>query len=147
MTHEAMTEAELDELDDHAAAAGRESGSEWRAGSVERFHVFTTTGATMGPDRVLLRMNEHFAHTKTADFIAAASPGVVRRLVAEVRRVKAERDAVIARIERIDDMARAAKKTSNDSRICTFCGCVTNAWKRRCCALGEAADSKPRGSR
>ena len=57
----------------------------WRAGTHERENVFCAYGATMGPERVLLRMNREFPGFKRdAAFIAAANPAVVLALIAVV---------------------------------------------------------------
>lgn len=44
----------------------------WRVGRAETFHVFcpSTHADAMGPERVLLRMNEHFPHETDAALIA-----------------------------------------------------------------------------
>ena len=82
----------------------------WRPGSVETFHVFCADGATLGPDRVLLRMNVHFTHAADATGIAAlrnAAPVLVELWEACVR----ARDAVCENQSlETDDYTRAADR-------------------------------------
>lgn len=44
----------------------------WRAGTHETWHVFAPHNDGFGPERVLLRMNEHFPYTNDARLIVAA---------------------------------------------------------------------------
>lgn len=64
-----MSALDLDALELLAKA----TPAPWREGTVERFHVFApnTHPEAMGPERVLLRMNEHFPHVDDARLIAA----------------------------------------------------------------------------
>ncbi len=47
------------------------SARPWRQGRVEKHHVFVLCADGFGPERVLLRMNEHFPHEADAAAIAA----------------------------------------------------------------------------
>ncbi len=57
-----------DELRELVAAM---SARPWRQGRVEKHHVFVPCETCLGPERVLLRMNEHFPHEADAAAIAA----------------------------------------------------------------------------
>lgn len=84
-------EPDLDDIESKAKAA---TLGPYRAGSVERYHVFTPHDATMGPERVLLRVNEHFGnHERDAEYLASLDPTTALALVAEcreLRRLRAE---------------------------------------------------------
>lgn len=85
-----MSPEELRACRERAEAA---TAGPWRAGSVERDAVFIPWPQGMGPERVLLRMNEHYPHDADAAFIAHARTDVPR-LLATV----ATRDEEIRRI-------------------------------------------------
>jgi hypothetical protein len=76
--------------DDLYAKAKAASPGPWRNGTQERWHVFVPNNQplAMGPERVLLRMNEHFPFEADAAYIAAASPDVVMRLIEERERFR-----------------------------------------------------------
>lgn len=62
----------------------------WRAGAVDTWHVFAPNRGpdAMGPERVLLRMNEHFPYMADAAHIAHAHPGRVRAWLGAVARLR-----------------------------------------------------------
>lgn len=68
-----LTPAELSELRRLLEAA---TPGPWRQGNMEPWHIFTPHGASIGPDRVLLRMNmantRDWAWNADAALIAAA---------------------------------------------------------------------------
>jgi hypothetical protein len=86
MTQPPITMEQISELETLAAAA---SPGPWRAGAVDTFHVFIPNRApgALGPERVLLRMNEHFPFEADAAFIAAAREAVPA-LIARVRTLR-----------------------------------------------------------
>lgn len=93
-----MTPAELDALERLCEAA---TPARWRAGAVEKHHVFARHDeglAGLGGERVLLRMNEHFPHEADAAFIAAAREAVPA-LIAEVRHLRTVVESARARFE------------------------------------------------
>ena len=65
----------------------------WRVGSVETWHVFVPCSTCIGPERVLLRFNEHFLHGADAAFIAKARTDVPR-LLATIAARDAQLEAV-----------------------------------------------------
>jgi len=73
----------------------RATARPWRVGYVEKHHVFVRCQDCFGPERVLLRMNEHFPHDADAELIVAA----VNRLAGlldENERLTRERDEAVA---------------------------------------------------
>jgi hypothetical protein len=77
---------DIDKLEALARAA---TPGPWREGQVEVWNVFVPGHGSLGPERVLLRMNQHFEKFRDdATFIAAANPDVVLDLLAEHRRLQ-----------------------------------------------------------
>lgn len=100
----------------------------WRVGSVETYHVFVPCSTCIGPERVLLRFNEHFPHGDDAAFIAAARTDVPRLFAtvehAEARAEKAE--AALAELRR---------RVDPDTRV--GCQCQWEAGDSPCPVHGE----------
>jgi hypothetical protein len=83
MTQPLPTLEVIKELERLAKAA---TPGPWRAGTHERENIFCASGATIGPERVMLRMNQGFPnYTHDAAFIAAANPQTVLALAAAAR--------------------------------------------------------------
>jgi hypothetical protein len=57
--------------DELRALVAAMSAGPWRQGRVEKHHVFVPCADCLGPERVLLRMNEHFPHEADCAAIAA----------------------------------------------------------------------------
>ncbi len=57
--------------DELRALVAAMSARPWRQGRVEKHHVFVPCADCLGPERVLLRMNEHFSHEADSAAIAA----------------------------------------------------------------------------
>ncbi len=61
----------MSKSDELRALVAAMSARPWRQGRVEKHHVFVPCAECLGPERVLLRMNEHFPHEADAAAIAA----------------------------------------------------------------------------
>jgi molybdopterin-guanine dinucleotide biosynthesis protein A len=61
----------MSKSDDLRAIIAAMSARPWRQGRVEKHHVFVPCAECLGPERVLLRMNEYFPHEDDAAAIAA----------------------------------------------------------------------------
>ena len=70
----------------------------WRVGSVETWHVYVPCSTCIGPERVLLRFNEHFPHGAEAAFIAHAREDIPR-LLADNDALRAEVVALLRALE------------------------------------------------
>lgn len=101
-----------------ALLAGATPGP-WRHGSVERYHVFVPCADCMGPERVILRMNEHFPHEADAALIVAAVNALPALLAAAEERDAAaeERDALKARVAAADEHARTCVELCSDEQV------------------------------
>lgn len=98
----------------------------WRQGSVEKHHVFVDEPREqlLGNERVLLRMNAHYPYEHDAAFIAAADPGTVLLLLAEIGRLRAERDdarrQLVAAMQTIEAGATQTARAEQPGEIDEF---------------------------
>jgi hypothetical protein len=100
-----MSPKELRACRERAEAA---TAGPWRVGSVETYHVFVPCSTCIGPERVLLRFNEHFPHGADAAFIAKARTDVPR-LLATIA-------ALQARTEKAEGQARQYERDWHDAK-------------------------------
>lgn len=80
-----MSDLDLAELERLEADA---TPGPWRAGYVEREHVFCAVGASMAHERVLLRLNTHFPRNNTDSELIAALRNAAPQLIADAKRLR-----------------------------------------------------------
>lgn len=94
--------AKLRALEDAATPAP------WREGAVERENVFCAHGATIGPERVLARMNREFPGFKRDAALIAAMRNALPALLDLVEAADEVRDGSTTQTRRNYDTKRAA---------------------------------------
>ena len=138
-----MSTEELKACRERAEAA---TPGPWRVGSVETYHVFVPCSTCMGPERVLLRMNEGFDYGADAAFIASAREDVPRLLAtvdhAEARAERAE--AALAELRRrvVANAGRARKHRTRWAHVGDATGYGRTEARNLCTSAGVDPDER-----